>query len=105
VALQIHSVPNLGQLFGAVFLCLIGFFVWYKRILGAGDVKLLAILGMSIPTREYPEVFLAITLIGLGLVLIMFIVDKLFNKYLLNEGVPYGIPICIGGWMSLIGQF
>lgn len=78
--------------------------IWSLGAVGAGDVKLLTILGLVIPIRDYPTVFLTITLLGLGLIVVMLIVDNVLDKHTVSKGVPYAIPICLGGWMGLIEQ-
>ena len=73
----------------------IGVLLWYLKVLGAGDVKLLAALVIGIQPDLVTVTLISIGFMGGGLVLIMYIIGKIkrFNTY--KKGIPYGIPIAL----------
>ena len=73
----------------------VGVLLWYLKVLGAGDVKLLAALVIGIQPDLVTVTLISIGFMGGGLVLIMYIIGKIkrFNAY--KKGIPYGIPIAL----------
>ncbi|QLB18802.1 A24 family peptidase [Mannheimia granulomatis] len=75
-------------------LCLIiGFLLFLCKVIGAGDVKLLSVLMLAVPT-EYAPYFLFLTALS-GLILII-IGSLFFFRSIREKGLPYGIAISSG---------
>ncbi|WP_435249860.1 prepilin peptidase [Vibrio sp. nBUS_14] len=88
-----------GYLLTSISIAILSFFVffilWYVKVIGAGDVKLIGALIIGIQ----PD-FVIITLIFIGffggvLVSIMYIIGKTVGFYGYKKGIPYGIPIAL----------
>ncbi|CAH6785673.1 Type IV prepilin peptidase TadV/CpaA [Vibrio chagasii] len=73
----------------------VGVLLWYLKVIGAGDVKLLTALVVGIQPDLVIATLISIGFMGGGLVLIMYIIGKIkrFNSY--KKGIPYGIPIAL----------
>ncbi len=83
----------------AVFCLVIGFVLFLLNVIGAGDVKLLAVLMLAIPS-SFAIFFLFLTACA-GLLLI--IIGWLFYRQTIQEkGLPYGIAISTGFLTTLL---
>lgn len=83
----------------AVFCLVIGFVLFLLNVIGAGDVKLLAVLMLAIPS-SFAIFFLFLTACA-GLLLI--IIGWLFYRQTIREkGLPYGIAISTGFLTTLL---
>ncbi len=73
----------------------VGVLLWYLKVLGAGDVKLLAALIVGVQPNLVIATLISIGFMGGWLVLIMYVIGKIkrFNAY--KKGIPYGIPIAL----------
>lgn len=83
----------------AVLCLVIGFVLFLLNVIGAGDVKLLAVLMLAIPS-SFAIFFLFLTACA-GLLLI--IIGWLFYRQTIREkGLPYGIAISTGFLTTLL---
>lgn len=83
----------------AVFCLVIGFVLFLLNVIGAGDVKLLAVLMLAIPS-SFAIFFLFLTACA-GLLLI--IIGWLFYRKTIREkGLPYGMAISTGFLTTLL---
>ncbi|UKH14094.1 A24 family peptidase [Actinobacillus pleuropneumoniae] len=83
----------------AVLCLVIGFVLFLLNVIGAGDVKLLAVLMLAIPS-SFAIFFLFLTACA-GLLLI--IIGWLFYRKTIREkGLPYGIAISTGFLTTLL---
>ncbi len=71
----------------------IGFILFITRILGAGDVKMLSVLILAIPTSELMSFFFFTTLFG-GILAVIGLI--FFHKNVREKGLPYGVAIACG---------
>ena len=78
-----------GALFGVVLILP----AYLCRSMGAGDVKLVGVVGAAVGALHVPSILLSTILIG-GLVSSVFLLSK--NKRLKESGVPYAIAITGG---------
>jgi Flp pilus assembly protein protease CpaA len=78
-----------GALFGVVLILP----AYLCRSMGAGDVKLVGVVGAAVGALHVPSILLSTILIG-GLVSSVFLLSK--NKRLKESGVPYAIAISGG---------
>ncbi len=72
---------------------LIGFVLFSLKVIGGGDVKLIATLTLSLPNDQIPSLFFFITLSGLLVIIWGFLFHR---KSITNNGVPYGVAISLG---------
>lgn len=83
----------------AVLCLVIGFVLFLLNVIGAGDVKLLAVLMLAVPS-SFAIFFLFLTACA-GLLLI--IIGWLFYRQTIREkGLPYGIAISTGFLTTLL---
>ncbi|QIQ21307.1 A24 family peptidase [Zophobihabitans entericus] len=79
---------------GALIIFLVGLALFYLGGIGAGDIKLLAVLSLSVPENHIIDFILLISFCGLPLIAIV-----LFCYYVLkmkNKTIPYGVAINTG---------
>ncbi|WP_366522300.1 A24 family peptidase [Vibrio agarivorans] len=88
-------------------------FLFAKRIIGGGDVKLIAAFSLALPTEQLTLALLLTAMIG-GLVsLIYVLIDlstrrKFFNRERMisinktAQGIPYGVAICSGFYFVIL---
>ncbi|MDH2927804.1 flp operon protein B [Lonepinella koalarum] len=76
-----------------LFVLLIGFLLFTLRIIGGGDVKLIAALTLSLPNDQIPSLFFFITFSGLLVIIVGFL---FYRKAITDNGVPYGVAISLG---------
>lgn len=94
ISLEIQNCFNIGYVLG---IFLIGFVLFSLKIIAAGDIKLLASFFIAIKPEYSPMTLFIISLLGGFLGISYYLKLKLFGRNcLINHGVPYGIPICIG---------
>ncbi|KIE92280.1 putative Flp operon protein B [Actinobacillus pleuropneumoniae] len=105
MALLLVIIPFSYLMYGSIswfpaILCLvIGFVLFLLNVIGAGDVKLLAVLMLAIPS-PFAVFFLFLTACA-GLLLI--IIGWLFYRKAIREkGLPYGIAISAGFLTTLL---
>ena len=83
---QIFIIPSIIAL-------IIGFIIFSLKAIGAGDVKLITVLLLSLPGDQILSFFLFTTLYGLLLIIIGWL---FFKESIKNHGLPYGVAISLG---------
>lgn len=78
-----------GALFGIVLILP----AYLCRSMGAGDVKLVGVVGAAVGALHVPSILLSTTLIG-GLISSVFLLSK--NQKLKESGIPYAVAITGG---------
>jgi len=71
----------------------IGFLIFTLGIMGAGDIKLISVLMLSIPDNEIISVFFFTAFAGLLLIVVGWL---FFRKSIKQNGLPYGVAISFG---------
>ncbi|HDR1001233.1 prepilin peptidase [Pasteurella multocida] len=87
---QIFFLPALLFLF-------FGFLLFTLGVIGAGDIKLIAVLMLSIPTEQLISFFFLTSCSGLLLIIIGWL---FFKESIKKRGLPYGIAISLGFLMN-----
>lgn len=72
----------------------------FVNCVGAGDVKLLAVLGMTFPLGGLPDFIFLVAVSGLPLSLVVYCLH-LFSKGKFSKTLPYGMAIT-GGYLLKI---
>ncbi|MFZ3408436.1 prepilin peptidase [Vibrio chagasii] len=89
------------------FLLMLGIgLILYKLIwIGAGDIKYVVILSLTIPVNDLLLAFILTAFSG-GILAISYLVSKklIINKVGFQEGIPYGIAISIGFYLAILTQ-
>ncbi|WP_186170725.1 prepilin peptidase [Vibrio chagasii] len=89
------------------FLLMLGIgLILYKLIwIGAGDIKYVVILSLTIPVNDLLLAFILTAFSG-GILAISYLVGKrlIRNKVGFQEGIPYGIAISIGFYLAILTQ-
>ncbi len=86
----------------ALIIFAIGFILVAINIVGAGDIKLLSVLALTIPRGDVVSYLLLMSIIGVFLALIEFFLRR-FNKKHVARGLPYGVAISGSYLFVLIG--
>ncbi len=89
---NIFVIPALIALF-------IGFLLFSLKIIGAGDVKLIAVLMLAIPSDQVFSFFFFTTFSGLLVIIIGWI---FFRESIRQNGLPYGVAISLGFLINLV---
>lgn len=76
----------------------IGFLIFALGIIGAGDIKLISVLMLTIPYDEIFSFFFLMAFAGLLLIIIGWI---LFRQSIKENGLPYGVAISLGFMTNL----
>lgn len=82
---------------GIIFL-LIGIVIFYLNVIGAGDIKLISVLILSIPINKVIDFLTLIALCGIPLILVAIIYKSVFKKNCIT--LPYGVAISLGYMLS-----
>ncbi|OCG40138.1 A24 family peptidase [Gilliamella sp. Bif1-4] len=85
----------------AIFL-ICGLFMFYCRFIGAGDIKLITVLLISIPINSVPFFLVVITFLGLPMAIIA-IIYRSFKKN--SVTLPYGLAISGSYFLTSITLF
>lgn len=96
-------LANYSSLDTSAIILLAGFVLNYFSIIGGGDVKLLSAIAISIDPKYQTLTIIIIPFIGVIFMLIMYLaecVSKSDRKFT-SLGVPYAIPICLGGFIGI----
>ena len=83
-----------------------GGLILYKLIwIGAGDIKYVVILSLTIPVNDLLLAFILTAFSG-GILAISYLVSKklIRNKLGAQEGIPYGVAISIGFYLVILTQ-
>lgn len=87
----LFSSGELSYISAIIFL-IIGIFLFYFGLVGAGDIKLISVLLLSIPNNEIMDFLMIMALLGIPLALIV-LIKKIFTKT--KSTIPYGIAISL----------
>lgn len=79
----------------------VGFFCIVSNFVGAGDVKLLAVLGMTFPLGEIPDFIFLVAISGLPLILVVYCLHR-FSKDKFSKTLPYGVAITSGYLIKIL---
>lgn len=83
---ELYITPALVSLF-------IGFLLFLFNVIGAGDVKLITVLMLTIPSEQILSFFVFTSFFGLLLIIIGWLFFKTSIK---RNGLPYGVAISLG---------
>lgn len=83
---ELYITPALISLF-------IGFLLFLFNVIGAGDVKLITVLMLTIPSEQILSFFVFTSFFGLLLIIIGWFFFKTSIK---RNGLPYGVAISLG---------
>jgi prepilin peptidase CpaA len=81
---------------------ILGFLLWYWRVLGGGDVKLLVAISPTISTELLLLWILLVCVVG-GIVAIVVLLLHRLN-IIKNRTVPYSIPIAVCSWLGMLAS-
>ncbi|WP_392564698.1 prepilin peptidase [Orbus wheelerorum] len=76
----------------AIIFLVIGMILFYIGVVGAGDIKLISVLLLSIPNNEIIDFLTIMALLGLPLALIA-LIKKMMTKT--KTTIPYGVAISL----------
>ena len=76
----------------------IGFLIFSLGAMGAGDIKLISVLMLTIPHNEIIYFFFFTAFLGLLLIIIGWL---FFRKSIKENGLPYGVAISLGFMTNL----
>ena len=76
----------------------IGFLIFSLGAMGAGDIKLISVLMLTIPHNEIIYFFFFTAFFGLLLIIIGWL---FFRKSIKENGLPYGVAISLGFMTNL----
>lgn len=76
----------------ALIFFIIGLLIFCFNIMGAGDIKLISVLLLSLPTEQIWDFFILMTLLGLPLA-IFALIRKTITKSTVT--IPYGVAISL----------
>lgn len=82
----------------AIIFLLIGIVIFYLNVIGAGDIKLISVLILSIPINKVIDFLTLIALCGIPLILVAIIYKSVFKKNCIT--LPYGVAISLGYMLS-----
>lgn len=71
----------------------IGFLLFLFNVIGAGDIKLITVLMLTIPSEQILSFFVFTSFFGLLLIIIGWLFFKTSIK---RNGLPYGVAISLG---------
>ncbi|MGX2949228.1 A24 family peptidase, partial [Frederiksenia canicola] len=83
---ELYITPALISLF-------IGFLLFLFNVIGAGDIKLITVLMLTIPSEQILSFFVFTSFFGLLLIIIGWFFFKTSIK---RNGLPYGVAISLG---------
>jgi len=78
----------------AVIFLVIGIGIFYLKLAGAGDIKLIVVLLLTLSGQAISAFFIITALCGIPLVLVMLIIKWLTKRK--NVTLPYGVAISLG---------
>ncbi|MFB9227479.1 A24 family peptidase [Vibrio lentus] len=95
IFVALHNGHLMSSLPIAVLCFVVFLILWYLRVIGAGDVKLLCALIIGIQPELVTATLIFIGFLGGFLVSAMYIVGKIKGLPSFAKGIPYGIPIAL----------
>lgn len=98
---QTHHI--IGAVVGLLLFPTLNYF--YRRLrgrdgIGLGDAKLLAGLGLWLGWQSLPPLLLIASVSGLVFALIVGLTAKEQSTVSLNQPLPFGLFLCLGGWLT-----
>ena len=75
------------------FIVVVGFVLFMLHVMGAGDIKLIAVLMLMIPYEQIIFFFFFTACAGLLLIIIGWL---FYRKSIKERGLPYGVAISLG---------
>lgn len=103
--LQCFLSPLDIQIMSFVLMLGIGLILYKLIWIGAGDIKYVVILSLTIPVNDLLLAFILTAFSG-GILAISYLMSKklIRNKVGVQEGIPYGIAISIGFYLVILTQ-
>ena len=89
---NVFFIPALIALF-------IGFLLFSLKVIGAGDIKLIAVLMLAIPSDQIFSFFFFTTFSGLLVIIIGWV---FFRESIRQDGLPYGVAISLCFLINLV---
>lgn len=89
------------NLWGSFWVLIVGIVLWSFRIVGAGDIKLLATLSLCMPDNSMFYFLFLMSIIGSVLAFFIWTYSMLRNKRI---SVPYGVAICVSFLLVFIPE-
>lgn len=94
--------PEPVNLIWTLMIFVVGVLLVLVNIIGAGDIKLIAALSLSLPGADIPAFIFLITLSGLPLILVTVLFHKMTgSRHKIT--LPYGVAISCGYLFHLLG--
>lgn len=93
VAWYLFGNGVINYMLAGLFL-IIGLAIFYLRLAGAGDIKLITVLLLSLPTQEGGQFLVMMALCGLPLALFILLKKVITKKAKIT--LPYGVAISMG---------
>lgn len=84
----------------ALLTLVVGFLLFSFGIIGAGDIKLLAVLMLTVPTQQIIPFLFFISFFGFLLIVIGWL---FFRQNIKTQGLPYGVAISFGFLLTMWG--
>lgn len=108
IALLFAILPFSWMIYGEIFIIpavitfVVGFLLFMAKVIGGGDVKMLAVLMLGVPPEAVMPFLFFTTFAGLLVIIMGFIVNYQAIK---KRGLPYGVAIALGFIAQLILYF
>ncbi|TCP94652.1 prepilin peptidase CpaA [Cricetibacter osteomyelitidis] len=80
-------------IFSSLIFLAIGFLIFTAGVMGAGDIKLISVLMLSLPSEQLMPFFFFTTFSGLLLIIVGWF---FFKESIKTNGLPYGVAISCG---------
>ena len=87
------SLLQFQSLVPALVALVVGFVLFMLHVMGAGDIKLIAVLMLMIPYEQIIFFFFFTAIAGLFLIIIGWL---FYRKSIKARGLPYGVAISLG---------
>lgn len=93
---------NSINIFWPFITLVLGMFLVTVNVIGAGDIKLISALSLSLPAKQMADFIFWITLSGIPLILIV-VALRLWHPGSKKMTLPYGVAISCGYLLHLLG--
>jgi prepilin peptidase CpaA len=101
-----HNHFSIEYIYSLAFLYFVLLIIYGLKVIGGGDIKLMAALSLATPSSFWPYTYVVITVIGGLLALVYLILPFIDNRFQLGLikvfGIPYGIAISFGFVFSIM---
>ncbi len=84
----------------ALLTLVIGFLLFSCRIIGGGDIKLLTVLMLAVPTQQVIAFLFFVSFFGLLIIIFGWL---FFRQNIKTKGLPYGVAISLGFLLTMWG--